>query len=271
MSLSKLSNGLPKGSPKRYWAVLPAGGSGQRFGAATPKLWQPLLGQPVIWHSVYTLINHADIAGICISGQVEQLNHCFAALAKQQQKPILAVSGGNARHRSVRVGLKGLRSLGANADDWVLVHDAARPCLHTADLQALISAEHTHADSTSFSGALLASPVGDSLKQGSMQKGKTAEPPKAIACVDRSALWRAFTPQMFQLGPLLAAIAAAEQSGMEPGDEAAAMQAAGHQPLLINGRSDNLKITWPGDLALAEQILRSHRAPNFAASSAEEP
>ena len=156
---------------------------------------------------------------------------------------IRTVEGGNERFDSVRRALLAL-SDDAHDDDFVLVHDAARPCLHDDDLAALIAAGRD-----SDSGALLAVPVSDTLKRAADRRVEQT--------VARDDLWRALTPQMFRLGSLRAALDAALREGVAPGDEARAMEHAGYRPLLVRGRADNIKVTEPYDLELAEAILAS--------------
>ena len=151
--------------------------------------------------------------------------------------------GGNQRAATVLNGLRALATH-ASAEDWVLVHDAARPCLRHADIDLLMTAVDGHAD-----GGLLAIPVSDTLKRADRQ-----------GCVEqtvaREGLWRALTPQVFQLGALTAALTKALHEGVEFTDEASAMEYDGARPRLVHGRADNIKVTLPDDLALAELILR---------------
>jgi 2-C-methyl-D-erythritol 4-phosphate cytidylyltransferase len=152
------------------------------------------------------------------------------------------VTGGAERGQSVRNGLEALREW-AGPDDWVLVHDAVRPCLCTEDLDRLLA----ELDDDPV-GGLLAVPVRDTLKQADAT-GRVA------TTVDRAQLWHALTPQMFRLGLLCDALQSALARGLRVTDEAAAMEAAGFSPRLVEGRADNVKITRPEDLALAEFYL----------------
>ncbi len=160
---------------------------------------------------------------------------------------VQAVSGGAERADSVRQGLAALRSR-LDDDDWVLVHDAARPCLQAVELAALI--ERVGGDEV---GGLLAAPVVDTLKRMD-EVGRVAE------TVGRERLWRALTPQMFRFGILSRALADAAQRGMAVTDEAQAVELAGFRPLLVAGSADNLKITLPEDLPRAEHILTRMQA-----------
>ncbi len=222
----------------RYWAVIPAAGVGRRMGSAVPKQYLPLLGQPVLAHTLRIFLEHAQIAGVvvAISAGDEYWPQLVAQLP--QSKPLLVAPGGAERSASVLNALEVLGSVAA-ATDWVLVHDAARPCLSAEDVQLLI---HTLAQDEL--GGLLALPVSDTLKQADAS-GRVA------ATVERSTLWRALTPQMFRFETLRTALRQATEQGLSITDEAMALEAAGYAPRLLEGRADNLKITKPEDLALA--------------------
>lgn len=231
----------------RYWAMVPAAGAGKRMGSAIPKQYLPLAGQPVIAHTLDTLLRYPHFAGlvVAISAGDEWWPAVAAGIATN--KPLQIVTGGAERCHSVLNGLDALWQH-AHPNDWVLVHDAARPCLTVSDLDRLL-AELTNDPI----GGLLAIPVRDTLKQ-------TDAGQRVAATVDRSQLWYALTPQMFRLGILRDALQAALQSGLLVTDEAAAMEAAGFAPRLVEGRADNLKITRPEDLALAEFYLTRRSA-----------
>ena len=229
-------------SDARYWALVPAAGIGKRMGTAIPKQYLLLAGRPVITHTLETLLRHPGLAGVVVAIGAEDEWWPEVAAGLGADKPLHVVTGGAERCHSVCRGLDALRGLAA-PDDWVLVHDAARPCLGVADLERLMV---TLADDAV--GGLLAVPVRDTLKQAD-SAGRIA------TTVDRAALWHALTPQMFRLGLLHEALCAALARGLLVTDEAAAMEAAGFAPRLVEGRADNLKITRPEDLALAEFYL----------------
>ncbi len=239
-------------STLHYWAMVPAAGAGRRMGAATPKQYLPLLGQAVIVHTLEILLRHPRIAGVAVAIGAEDGWWPGIAHALPTTKPLLVVTGGAERCHSVANGLQALREWAA-LDDWVLVHDAARPCLTGGDLDRLMS---ELADDPI--GGLLATPVRDTLKQAD-DHGRVA------TTVDRARLWHALTPQMFRLGLLHDALCATLDRGLLVTDEAAAMEAAGFAPRLVEGRSDNLKITRPEDLALAEFYLKRRRAAGLSA------
>jgi 2-C-methyl-D-erythritol 4-phosphate cytidylyltransferase len=226
----------------RYWAMVPAAGAGKRMDSAVPKQYLSLAGRPVIAHTLASLLDHPRIDGVAVAIGAGDEWWPTVAAELNAAKPLRVVTGGAERCHSVLNGLEAL-SEPAQPEDWVLVHDAARPCLTAGDLDRLID---TLADDPV--GGLLAVPVRDTLKQAD-DAGRVA------ATVDRSRLWHALTPQMFRLGMLHEALRATLARGLLVTDEAAAIEAAGFAPRLVEGRADNLKITRPEDLALAEFYL----------------
>ena len=226
----------------RHWVMIPAAGVGRRMASTIPKQYLPLAGRPVIVHALTALLEHPRIAGAVVAISADDGWWPDIAATLALTKPLRIVAGGAERSYSVLNGLMALQEWAA-PDDWVLVHDAARPGLRREDVDQLLS---ELADDPV--GGLLAIPVRDTLKQADAA-GRVA------ATVDRSLLWHALTPQMFRLGLLYAALSAALTRGLPITDEAAAMEAAGFAPRLIAGRTDNLKITHPEDLALAEFYL----------------
>lgn len=226
----------------RYWAMVPAAGAGKRMDSTIPKQYLPLLGRPLIVHTLDRLLHHPAISGLVVAISAEDEWWPSIAATLRPAKPLQVVTGGAERCHSVLNGLEALRRQ-ADPADWVLVHDAARPCLTIKDLDRLLT---TLADDPV--GGLLATPVRDTLKQADAAG-------RVVVTVDRSRLWHALTPQMFRLGLLYDALQAALARGLLVTDEAAALEAAGFAPRLIEGRADNLKITRPEDLALAEFYL----------------
>ncbi|PIE82714.1 MAG: 2-C-methyl-D-erythritol 4-phosphate cytidylyltransferase [Candidatus Contendobacter odensis] len=229
-----------------YWALVPAAGVGNRMASTIPKQYLPLAGEPVIVHTLRTLLSHSHISGLAVVVSAEDEWWSSVTAHLKTAKPLWTVIGGAERCHSV---LNGLAALRAHADhnDWVLVHDAARPCLTQDDLDRLFF--ELMDDPV---GGLLAVPVRDTLKR--------AENTQRIKItVDRSQLWHALTPQMFQLGRLYDALQAAIDRGLLVTDEAAAMEIAGWAPRLIEGRATNMKITRPEDLALAEFYLTRNK------------
>lgn len=235
---------MTNNKPPRIWAVLPAAGSGQRMGGDTPKQYLPLAGQPVLWHTLRRLCRHPRIVGVqpVLAADDARWPVLSAGLADLAGRVLPPVTGGDNRAASVLQGLQALARHG-DGQDWVMVHDAARPCLRLGDLDALIAALD------GSDGAILGAPVADTLKR--------VADDVIIATMDRSALWRAFTPQVFRLDPLRAALQAALDQGMEITDESSAMEWAGYHPRMVRGHGDNIKITLAEDLPLAAQILAS--------------
>lgn len=224
----------------RYWAILPAAGSGSRFGAETPKQYLTLLDKTVMQHSV------DRICQLPIQACVLALNrHDQIAKTLNFAHPALLhwVTGGAERMDSVLAAMQYLQPH-AHQDDWVLVHDVARPCILSSDLQLLL-------DSLSHDavGGLLAVPVRDTLKRG--QAGEVVE------TVPRDHLWQCQTPQMFRFGLLLQALQQAKARQQQVTDEAGAIEQLGLPVKLVSGSSTNIKITYPEDLGLAEAILKS--------------
>lgn len=218
----------------RYFALIPCAGSGSRAGSAAPKQYQVLAGKRVVEH---TLAAFAAVARVARTLVV--LAPGDAALDRSDASFSIAHCGGRTRAASVLNGLRELKALGAGDTDWVLVHDAAR-CLVTA----LVIDRLIDACAADEVGGLLAQPLADTLKRE--DEGRVQE------TVPRDGLWLAQTPQMFRMALLVQAL---EQAGEAVTDEAAAIEALGLRPLLVQGAAENFKVTWPGDFALAEAVL----------------
>ena len=222
------------------WAVVPAAGRGSRMGTALPKPYLGLCGRTVIEHTLAALESHPAIARIIVA--LAAADDYWDTLPVARNPRIVTVQGGEERCHSVSNALAHLTEIG-DEQDWVLVHDAARPCLRIEDLEGLISV--VDGDPV---GGLLACPVADTVKRGD-------EHDRVVETVSRARLWRALTPQMFRMGILYCALKSVLDSGMTVTDEAAAMEHAGYQPRLVAGHGDNIKITTPADLAMAEWLL----------------
>ena len=221
-----------------YWAVIPAAGSGLRMGSAKPKQYLPLAGKTVLEWATAPFLSDPRCKAVVIV--ISSNDEYWPGVALSHSK-LRVTQGGRERVHSVLAGLRSLHD--AQQDDWVLVHDAARPCLHVDDIEKLLS--ETCNDSV---GGILATPLSDTLK--------LADTGQRIArTIPRVDLWRALTPQMFRLGMLQAALHTAIESGSVVTDESAALEVKGLQPKLVAGRSDNLKITVPEDLPLAASVL----------------
>ncbi len=224
----------------RHWAVVPAAGSGSRMKMQLPKQYLPLAGRRVIEHSLETLLRHPRIEGAVAVTRSDDI--WWEQVRVNTAKPLLRVYGGAERCDSVLSGLRVLSEL-ASSGDWVLVHDAARPCLRARDLERLMTTLRNDPV-----GGLLAVPVSDTIKRADARG-------RVRVTEDRRELWHALTPQMFRFEALLAAMCSAREQGLQVTDEASAMEAAGFSPRLVEGRADNIKITRPEDLALAEFYL----------------
>jgi 2-C-methyl-D-erythritol 4-phosphate cytidylyltransferase len=222
----------------RYRLIMPAAGSGQRFGPRLPKQYMPLAGRTVIECALGPFL--ADERCVQLIVALAAGDARFAALPVAREPRLHQVTGGARRCDSV---LAALEAVAATEDEWVLVHDAARPCVTRAEIDALLDAAAGDAV-----GALLALPLADTLKRGDALGRVMDTPP-------REALWRAQTPQAFRLASLRAALHAARAANRTPTDEAQAMEWQGQCPRLVPGSALNLKITEATDLALAATIL----------------
>ncbi|MEP6899075.1 MAG: 2-C-methyl-D-erythritol 4-phosphate cytidylyltransferase [Rhodanobacter sp.] len=226
-------------NPTRFWCVVPAAGRGSRVGGDCPKQYLPLAGRPLIEHTLARLAAHPRIAGLLVT--LAAADTLWRAVDAIDGKPVRTAIGGAARSDSVLAGLNAL-PLEVADDDFVLVHDAARPCVRQADITRLIDRV------TVVDGGLLGAPLRDTLKHadGAGRSERTEA---------RDHRWRAFTPQMFRRGPLTMALREAQRRGAEVSDEAMAMELAGFAPLLVEGAEDNIKLTTVADFALAEFLL----------------
>lgn len=229
-----------------YWLVMPAAGAGRRFGADTPKQYAQLEGRTVIEWALAPFLRDARCARIVVA--LAAADEYWERLPLRSRA--LTVVGGAERSASVRSALAGLAGE-ARPPDWVLVHDAVRPCLDAQDLERLLTRLAAHPV-----GGVLAVRVADTLKRA--LPGSAAEEGCAIeATQERAGLWRALTPQMFRYGALCAALDQAHAAERSPSDEAQALEWAGARPLLIAGAASNLKVTTAEDLVLAAAILRA--------------
>lgn len=227
---------LPAGS--RLYALVPAAGSGTRMQSALPKQYLSLQGGTVAEQTLTRLLAYGLIDSIVVATAANDL--WWPQLAIAHHPRIRSALGGASRAESVRNGLLVLLQQ-AREQDWVLVHDIARPCVRLSDIDALVQGSGPE-------GAVLAAPLVDTIKQARQSHIERTVP--------RSELWRALTPQLFAIGALRDALERALIAGDEITDEASAMEAQGIQPRLICGHSDNIKITLPEDLALAGFLLR---------------
>ena len=217
-------------------AIVPAGGSGARFGSVAPKQYREIAGKTVLEHTLIALQKCAAIERIYVNVQHDDA-HVEAVTANLPNIAILRTAG-TTRANTVQNALKDI-SKQVRRDAWVLVHDAARPCVSSVDLVRLIALAGAHSV-----GGLLASPVSDTLKRANAE-GEVTE------TVPRDGMWRAQTPQMFRYETLVHALA----SSPDVTDEAQAIEALGMTPLLVAGSARNIKITLPEDAELAAYYL----------------
>ena len=217
-----------------FWAVIPAAGVGARMAADRPKQYLQLGGRTILEHSLGCFLDHPRLKGLVVSLALD--DPYWPTLACATDPRIQRADGGSERSGSVLNALLQLNALGASDDDWVLVHDAARPNLSRDDLDKLLA---ELADDPV--GGLLAVPARDTLK-------RVDKHGRVVDTVDRSLIWQAYTPQMFRLGALHRALADSLVADAVITDEASAMEWSGQAPRLIEGRSDNIKVTRPEDL-----------------------
>ena len=249
----------PAGASRRVWAIVPAAGRGARFAASAeesaPKQYAPLLGATVLEWSLRALLAEPRVHALIVALAPEDAHWpsvaCKLNASRLDTAKLQTVIGGATRQDSVMNALELLASQAA-ADDWVLVHDAARPCLHAADLDALLNAVGAGAappaaDVENPSGAVLGAPIVDTVKR---------ELGSGVSTVDRDGLWRALTPQVFAFAQLRHALKEAALAGIVVTDEAQAMERVGLRPALVQGSPFNVKITRAADLETAAKVLK---------------
>lgn len=219
-----------------YWALVPAAGAGRRMGGGIPKQYHALHGRAVLEHSLQRLLEHPMILGLYIA--LSPGDEWWPSCSFAGNPRVTRVAGGGERCHSVVNAQRRLEQR-ADPEDWVLVHDAVRPCLRRADIDQLIAQLGRHPV-----GGILGAPLTDTVK-------RVDEAGNIVATLPREQLWRAFTPQMFRIRALRSALESALAKNQLVTDEASAMELAGYTPCLVEGHSDNIKVTRPGDLALA--------------------
>lgn len=218
---------------RKFSAVIPASGVGSRMNAPLPKQYLKIQNKTILEHTLQIFLAHPQIHKIVVA--VSEQDPFYSQIELLKHPKIHIVFGGETRADSVFNALQVL-----DKNDWVLVHDAARPCLKRSDLDQILQISDEN-------GAILATPAIDTMKRASGNQITHTE--------DRSTLWHALTPQFFKVDLLRSALAQAFSKNATITDEASAMELAGFKPLLVAGRSDNLKVTRPEDLALAEFYL----------------
>jgi len=224
------------------FALIPAAGSGTRFAGGAPKQYAAIAGKPMLWHAVKAVcVPPVETVFVVLAPEDRSFAERDWSAFDGKLAPLYC--GGESRRDSVFNGLVAAMA-GVDADDWVLVHDAARPCLPYQDLKRLIS--ECEEDQI---GGILALPVADTVKKAAKDEGGAQ---RIAATEDRAQLWLAQTPQMFRVGLLAQALRKASGRGT---DEAQAIEGMGLKPRLVAGSRENIKVTWPEDLAIAEAIL----------------
>ena len=234
--MTKISN------KPRYWALIPAAGIGNRFDSTVPKQYFQIQGRSVLEHTLDRFVSHPLIEQVIVILAENDTYWPHLPYRESLHPKITTTYGGVERVHSVLNGLHYLKSF-ASPQDWVLVHDAVRPCLHPQDVTKLIEQLKDHPV-----GGLLAIPVKDTMKRAN-------ENLQIVATVPRVDLWHALTPQMFRYDLLYAALQSVVDNNHSVTDEAAAVEYSGATPLLIEGRRDNIKLTYQEDIALLEMYL----------------
>ncbi|RIZ71768.1 MAG: 2-C-methyl-D-erythritol 4-phosphate cytidylyltransferase [Methylococcales bacterium] len=219
----------------KFWAVVPAAGVGKRMNADRPKQYLQLNDKTVIEHTLMRLLSANVFTAVAVA--ISEEDPYWPELAIATHEKVITAAGGKERADSVLSALKAIRTL-ASDDDWVLVHDAARPCITTTDIKHLIE-------------TLKNDEVGGILALSSHDTLKSVQGDCIVDTLDRSFIWRALTPQMFRYGLLKTALEEAEGNPAIT-DEASALELKGLKPKIVEGRPDNIKITRPEDLALAQ-------------------
>ncbi|GGB55968.1 2-C-methyl-D-erythritol 4-phosphate cytidylyltransferase [Shewanella inventionis] len=226
-------------NPKSIIAIVPAAGIGSRMGADKPKQYLMLGQQSILAHTLDVLLSHTDISQVIVA--LHPQDQHFKQLPQATHPKLSLVIGGGERADSVLAALD--YALAINPQAWVLVHDAARPCLRHEDINKLIGSVEQHPQ-----GAILAAPVRDTMKRSDASGQITST-------VDRALLWHALTPQFFPITSLHRNLSQALAAKVSITDEASAMEWAGVRPGLVNGRVDNIKVTHPDDLQLAALFI----------------
>ena len=244
---------MPVPAAPRVWAIVPAAGRGARFTDSAPSLgpkqYAPLLGATVLEWSLRALLAEPRVHAVVVALAADDA-HWPSVAARLQSPKLRTTTGGVNRQDTVTSGLDALAEQAA-ADDWVLVHDAARPCLNATDLGALLDAVGAGAARPAGAavsvGAVLAAPIVDTVKR---------ELGGHVATVDRQGLWRALTPQVFAFAELRHALKEATLAGIAVTDEAQALERLGLRPTLVQGSPFNVKVTRPEDLIAAARVLK---------------
>lgn len=226
---------------KSFWVVLPASGVGERMKSHCPKQYLPFQDKTVIEITLNRLLDFDQVQGAIVV--ISENDEYWPDLNYTHAKPVIVANGGLERFDSVYSGIQKLQELGLEEDIWVMIHDAVRPCVTHEDLALLVNESMR-----SPHGLFLAQPVADTIKKADQNLN-------CIATIDRSSLWRAFTPQVFPIEIISKALAHVTNEQIGVTDDVSAVEALGLKPKIILGRSDNIKITFPQDLVIAEVLL----------------
>ncbi len=229
----------------KCWVVIPAAGIGERVGSSIPKQYLQIAGKTVLQHAISPFVGNGRIAGITVALHPEDTHFSTLEMNATTCDKIHSVIGGETRAHSVLNALDSIEAQLAK-DDFVLVHDAARPCLSNNDLDLLIDACLTHEV-----GGIIGSRVADTIKH--------VENNNIVSTLDRENIWRAYTPQMFKFGLLQSAIQKAFKDNIYITDEASAIEYIGYQPCMIEGDARNIKVTTAEDISLAEIFLQEEK------------
>lgn len=231
------------------WVIIPAAGRGARMGSDIPKQYLPLAGKTLLQVTLDKMLTLPSLAGVVLALGPDDQHWRQTAMPASVHR----VTGGAERADTVLNALNYLEEQGVNPQHWVLVHDAARPCVQPAAIARLrLAVEQARLEGRA-AGGILAKPVADTLKLTNASVIRST--------VDRSQLWQAHTPQMFRLGHLQRALRVASQQSLAMTDEASAIEQQGGQVIVVEDRRDNIKVTHPEDLPLAEMILRLQMQP----------
>jgi len=248
--------GTPTQITQKCHALLPTAGSGLRLGGALPKQFQQLAGKPMLAYAVEAFIKSPHIESIWLGVSPSFIEHPLLNNLSNlfdEKKPIhILPTGGPTRQETVRNTLAAMLEAGLNQQDWVLVHDAARPGITPDLIDKLVTAVNTERV-----GGLLAIPLADTLKQADLDSVIAGNIPHSEKTIPREHLWQAQTPQMFGISALHEALVNAIRLEADITDEASAMELAGFQPLLIEGATRNFKVTHPADWDLMQLLLQS--------------
>lgn len=230
---------------EQIWALLPASGVGSRMQANCPKQYLKIQNEYILDITIQKMLSVSGLSGVMV---VISADDAYWPSTQSYAHPsVYTATGGAERFHSVLNGLYALKEI-TSGQDWVMVHDAARPCVRVSDINKLISVASNN------DGALLGVPAKDTIKQ--VGENITSGVEKTL---DRSKIWQAFTPQMFRIEVLISALEYAISSGFMVTDDASAMELSGHRPVMVEGASDNIKITQPQDLPLAEWLLTQQK------------